>query len=172
MVFGNNNIDQPIKTDDCSLENVTQEHQQRHETTYIGNDCVQHSAIWMWTWTYNKVIRDKLLAFEMYCYRKILRISWTEQKTNHKICDKLVTEKDLQQRAIGRKLRLFGHIYRMENVRSRCIGLRTCVYCGCWPPSLMADGPVGVTNNRARCRDSDDSRVAGRLRETGVWARR
>ena len=32
------------------------------------------------TWTYNKNVRDKLLAFEMYCYRRILRISWTGQK--------------------------------------------------------------------------------------------
>jgi len=30
------------------------------------------------TWTYNKKIRDRLLAFKMYCSRRILCISWTE----------------------------------------------------------------------------------------------
>jgi len=50
------------------------------------------------TWTYNKKIRDKLLAFEMYC--------WTEQKTNREICEKLIIEKDLLQRTIQRKLQL------------------------------------------------------------------
>jgi len=39
------------------------------------------------TWTYNKK-SDKLLAFEMYCHQRILRISWTERKTNHEICEK------------------------------------------------------------------------------------
>jgi len=33
-------------------------------------------------------------------------ITWTERKTNHEICDKLRTEKDLLQRAIQRKLHL------------------------------------------------------------------
>jgi len=47
------------------------------------------------TWTYNKKIRDKLLAFVT-----ILCISWTERKTNREICEKLIIEKDLLQRTI------------------------------------------------------------------------
>jgi len=50
------------------------------------------------TWIYNKMIRDKLLAFEMYCYWRILCISLTKWKTNREICDKLRIEKDLLQR--------------------------------------------------------------------------
>jgi len=69
------------------------------------------------TSTYYKKIRNKLLAFEMYCYRRILRITWTVRKTNHEICDKLRIEKDLLQRAIQTKLQLFGHIHRMEDNR-------------------------------------------------------
>jgi len=38
-------------------------------------------------------------------------------KTNCEICEKLVIENDLLQRAIRRKLRLFGHICRMEDYR-------------------------------------------------------
>jgi len=44
---------------------------------------------------YNKKIEEKLLAFEIYCYRKILQVSWTYRKTNKEIC-----ETDLLQRAI------------------------------------------------------------------------
>jgi len=43
--------------------------------------------------------------------------TWTERKTNCEICDKLRIEKDLLQRAIQRKLRLFGNICRMEDNR-------------------------------------------------------
>jgi len=56
------------------------------------------------TWTHNKEIRDKLLAFEMHCYRRILRVSWTERKTNREICDKLGIERDLLQRAMLKHL--------------------------------------------------------------------
>ena len=76
------------------------------------------------TWTYNKKVRDKLLAFEMYCYQRILCISWTEQKTNREIYDKRGIEKDLLQRAIQRKLQLFGHICRMEDNRK----LKTLIF--------------------------------------------
>jgi len=69
------------------------------------------------TWTYDKKIRDKLLTFEMYCYRRILSISWTERKTNREICDKLRIENDLLQKATESKLRLFGHICRLEDNR-------------------------------------------------------
>jgi len=55
--------------------------------------------------------------FEMHYYRRILCASWTEQKTNREICDKLGIERDLLQRAIQRKLRLFGHICRMDDNR-------------------------------------------------------
>jgi len=40
------------------------------------------------TWTYNKKITDKLLAFELNCYQRILRISWIERKTNREMCGK------------------------------------------------------------------------------------
>ena len=69
------------------------------------------------TWTNSKEIRDKLLAFEMHCYRRILQVSWTERKTNREICDKLGIERDLLQRAIQRKIQLFGHICRMDDNR-------------------------------------------------------
>ena len=30
------------------------------------------------TWTLKKTDTDKILAFEMYCYRRMLQISWTQ----------------------------------------------------------------------------------------------
>ena len=34
------------------------------------------------TWTYSKAIDHKINAFEMWCYRRMLRISWTSHTTN------------------------------------------------------------------------------------------
>ena len=37
------------------------------------------------TWTLTKVASDKLEAFEMWLYRRMLRISWKEHKTNGEV---------------------------------------------------------------------------------------
>ena len=40
------------------------------------------------TWTLTKVTSDKLEAFEMWLYRRMLRISWKEHKTNGEVLHK------------------------------------------------------------------------------------
>ena len=55
-----------------------------------------------------KTDRDKILAFEMYCYRKLLQISWTHKVTNEEIRKRLNIKKDLMQAVMRRKLGLFG----------------------------------------------------------------
>ena len=45
------------------------------------------------TWTLTKVTSDKLEAFEMWLYRRILRISWKEHKTNGDVLHKMKNQK-------------------------------------------------------------------------------
>ena len=40
-------------------------------------------------WTISKNDEKKITSFEMKCYRKILRISWTERKTNASVLEQL-----------------------------------------------------------------------------------
>ena len=40
-------------------------------------------------WTISKTDKKKITSFEMKCYRKILRISWTERKTNASVLEQL-----------------------------------------------------------------------------------
>lgn len=69
------------------------------------------------TWTLKKTDRDKILAFEMYCYRRILQLSWTQKVTNIEVRKRLSIKDDLVQAIMKRKLELFGHISRMDNNR-------------------------------------------------------
>ena len=65
------------------------------------------------TWTLNKTATKNINAFEMKCYRKILRISWKEKMKNSAILNILKLEEGWLLNTIGkRKLRLFGHIKR------------------------------------------------------------
>ena len=47
------------------------------------------------TWTLTKVTSDKLEAFEMWLYRRKLRISWKERKANGEVLHKMKTKRSL-----------------------------------------------------------------------------
>ena len=68
-------------------------------------------------WTINKTDGKLITAFEMKCYRKILRIPWTDRVTNEKVLEKVeMNSKTLLHE--NRKLKggYFGHIKRHESL--------------------------------------------------------
>lgn len=69
------------------------------------------------TWTLKELDKKKLLAFEMKCYRRILRVSWRDMVKNEDIRRKISREKTIIDTIKKRKLGLFGHICRMEDKR-------------------------------------------------------
>ena len=48
----------------------------------------------------------------MWCYRRLLRVSYREHRTNEWVLQKLGTERQLLKQVKKRKLRFFGHIKR------------------------------------------------------------
>ena len=69
------------------------------------------------TWTYSKAIDHKINAFEMWCYRRMLRISWTSHTTTIDVLQKIgVKETTIngQFRGDGRTVRalVFG-VYKI-----------------------------------------------------------
>ena len=64
-------------------------------------------------WTISKTDEKKITSFEMKCYRKILRISWTERKTNANVLEQLgLKAPQLLNLMKKQKLSYFGHIKR------------------------------------------------------------
>ena len=64
-------------------------------------------------WTISKTDEKKITSFEMKCYRKILRISWTERKTHASVLEQLgVKAPQLLNLIKKQKLSYFGHIKR------------------------------------------------------------
>ena len=65
------------------------------------------------TWTCSKAIDHKINAFEMWCYRRMLRISWTSHTTNIDVLQKMcVKETTMLNNPKNRKLSYAGHIMR------------------------------------------------------------
>ena len=69
------------------------------------------------TWTLKETDKKKLLAFEMKCYRRILRICWKDMMKNEDIRKTIAREETIIDTIKKRKLRLFGHICRMNDNR-------------------------------------------------------
>ena len=64
-------------------------------------------------WTISKTDEKKITSLEMKCHRKILRISWTERKTNASVLEQLgVKAPQLLNLIKKQKLSYFGHIKR------------------------------------------------------------
>jgi len=63
-------------------------------------------------WTLKKSDRNRIEVFEMWCWIKMLSISWQKHHTNDSILTALGVERELMGRVTKLKLQYFGHITR------------------------------------------------------------
>ena len=78
------------------------------------------------TWTFSKAIDHKINAFEMWCYRRMLTISWTSHTTNIDVLQKIgVKETTMLNTLKNRKLSYAGHT--MRNTAGHYDTLRTTI---------------------------------------------
>lgn len=64
------------------------------------------------TWTLRKFEKKRLEAFEMWCWRRLLKISWTEKVTNKEVLERVQEEKHILKTASKRRHKWIGHILR------------------------------------------------------------
>jgi hypothetical protein len=64
------------------------------------------------SWTLRKADMNKLHAFELWVWRRLLGIPWTEKRTNASVLDVIKPKISLEALATGQKLRYFGHLIR------------------------------------------------------------
>jgi len=70
-------------------------------------------------WTKTKALEKKIEACEMWIWRRMLRVSWTEKRTNEHILEEighLRGEMSLRQRAMRQKVTYFGHVMRADGM--------------------------------------------------------
>lgn len=63
-------------------------------------------------WTIKKKDERSIAAFEMWCYRRILNISWVDRRTNESILVVISPKERLFVNVRKRKLQYFGHVAR------------------------------------------------------------
>ena len=61
------------------------------------------------SWTVKKAERQRIDAFELWCWRRLLRVPWTERRSNHSIL-KISPRISLEGMTLKLKLQYFGHL--------------------------------------------------------------
>ena len=64
------------------------------------------------SWTVKKAERRRTDAFDLWCWRRLLRISWTARRSNQSILKEISPEYSLEGRILKLKLQYFGHLMR------------------------------------------------------------
>ena len=75
------------------------------------------------SWMVRKKDRKKIEAFELQTWRRILRTSWTDRRTNLSILEEVKPKRSLEATILRLKLRYFGHVMRTKGSLERDIVL-------------------------------------------------
>ena len=68
------------------------------------------------SWTVKKVERRRIDAFELWCWRRLLRVPWTARRSNESILKEIGPGVSLEGMMLQLKLQYFGHL--MQRVDS------------------------------------------------------
>ena len=64
------------------------------------------------SWTIKKAEFQRIDAFELWCWRRLLRVPWTARRSNQSILKEINPEYSLEGLMLKLKLQYFGHLMR------------------------------------------------------------
>ena len=64
------------------------------------------------SWTIKKAESQRIDAFELWCWRRLLRVPWTATRSNQSILKEISPESSLEILMLKLKLQYFGHLMR------------------------------------------------------------
>ena len=67
------------------------------------------------SWTVKKAEHQRIDAFELWCWKRLLRIPWTARKSNQSILKEISPECSLEGLMLKLKLQLFGPLIQITN---------------------------------------------------------
>ena len=67
------------------------------------------------SWTIKKAEHRRIDAFELWCWRRLLRVPWTARRSNQSILEEISSGCSLEGLMLKLKLQYFGHLMRRTN---------------------------------------------------------
>ena len=71
------------------------------------------------SWTVKKAERRRTDAFELWCWKRLLRVPWTTRSSNQSILKEISPEYSLEGLMLKLKLQYFGHLMRRTDSLER-----------------------------------------------------
>ena len=104
------------------------------------------------SWTVKKAECWRIDAFELWCWRRLLRVPWTARRSNQSILKEISPEYSLEGLMMQVKLQYFGHLMRRTDSLDKILMLRK------------------IEGRRRRGWQRWDGWIASPTRWTWVWA--
>ena len=76
------------------------------------------------SWTVKKAKRQRIDAFELWCWRRLLRVPWTARRSNQSILKQISPGCSLEGMKLKLKLQYFGHLMRRVDSLEKTLMLR------------------------------------------------
>ena len=76
------------------------------------------------SWTVKKAECQRIDAFEVWCWRRLLRVPWTARRSNHSILKEISPGCSLEGLMLKLKLQYFGHLMRRVDSLEKTVMLR------------------------------------------------
>ena len=67
------------------------------------------------SWTIKKAESRRIDAFELWCWRRLLRVCWTARRSNQSILKEINPECSLEGLMLQLKFQYFGHLMQRAN---------------------------------------------------------
>ena len=75
------------------------------------------------SWTIKKAERRRIGAFELWCWRRLLRVPWTARRSNQSILKEIGPEYSLEGLMVKLKVQYFGHLMRRTDSSEKTLML-------------------------------------------------
>ena len=67
------------------------------------------------SWTVKKAEHQRIDTFELWCWRRLLRVPWTARRSNQSFVKEINPEYSLKGLILNMKLQYFGHLMQKAN---------------------------------------------------------
>ena len=75
------------------------------------------------SWTIKKAESQRVAAFELWCWKRLLRVPWTARKSGQSILKEINPKNSLERLMFKLKLQYFGHPIRRANSLEKTLKL-------------------------------------------------
>ena len=75
------------------------------------------------SWTIKKAELQRIEAFELWCWRRLLRVPWTARRSNQSILNEINPEYSLKGLMMKLKLQYFGHLMQRSDLLEKTLML-------------------------------------------------